>query len=103
MLWRDLLMAGLRPVMRARSLAASSMALFSSEALTPMFTTIFSMRGTWWTFAYLRFSLSAGATSLTYLSYSLAFISLCHGFCRNGLVLFFPRENPETALTDGTR
>jgi hypothetical protein len=50
MLWRDLLMAGLRPVIRVKSLAASSMAPFSSEALTPMFTTIFTIFGIWWTF-----------------------------------------------------
>ena len=45
MLYCDLLIAGLRPVISERSFAASSMALFSSDALTPMFTTIFSMRG----------------------------------------------------------
>jgi hypothetical protein len=41
MLWRDLLIAALRPVIRDRSFAASSMAPFSREALTPMLTTIF--------------------------------------------------------------
>ena len=66
MLLRDLLMTGLRPVMSERSLAASSIAPFSSEALTPMFTTIFSIRGIWCVLVYLRLSLRAGATSLTY-------------------------------------
>ena len=39
------LMAGLRPVMVVKSLAASSNAPFSEEALTPMLTTIFSNLG----------------------------------------------------------
>ncbi len=68
MLLRDLLMTGFRPVIRARSLAASSIAPFSSEALTPMFTTIFSIRGTWWTFWYFRRSIRAGRTSFTNFS-----------------------------------
>ena len=46
----DLLMAGLRPVIIERSFAASSIATFSSDALTPMFTTIFSILGIWWRF-----------------------------------------------------
>ena len=68
MLCRDLLIAGLRPVISAKSLAASSIALFSSDALTPMLTTIFSIRGAWWGLAYLRLSLSAGKTSFLYFS-----------------------------------
>ena len=36
-----------RPVIMAISFAASSTAPFSSDALTPMLTTIFSIRGTW--------------------------------------------------------
>src|SRR5438132_8517261 len=91
MLWRDLLTTALRPVISPRSLAASSTALFSSDALTPMLTTIFCIRGTWCGLEYLRFSFSAGTTSLTYLSYSLAFMSLRHGFCRNGLVFNYFR------------
>src|SRR6185369_5146578 len=77
-----LLMTGLRPVSIDRSLAASSMAPFSSDALTPMFTTIFSSFGIWWMFAYLCFSFRAGTTSFLYFSYSLAFIFLGHGFGR---------------------
>ncbi len=68
MLWRDLLMTGLRPVIMAMSRTASSTAPFSSEALTPMLTTIFSRRGIWWTLVYLRFSRKAGRTSLMYFS-----------------------------------
>jgi len=67
MLWCDLLMTALRPVINASSLAASSIAFFSSDALTPMFTTIFTMRGIWCMFPYLCLALRAGTTSLTYL------------------------------------
>ena len=62
---RDLLMTGLRPVIMLKSFAASSIAPFSSEALTPMLTTIFSIFGTWWTLLYFRFSFRAGRTSFS--------------------------------------
>jgi hypothetical protein len=74
MLFRDLLMTALRPVINERSLAASSTAVFSSEALTPIFTTIFSSLGTSWTFLYFRLSIKAVLTSLRYFSCNLGFI-----------------------------
>src|ERR1035437_6077563 len=60
----DLLMTGLRPVICDKSLAASSSAPFSSDALTPMLTTIFSSFGTWWIFTKLCFAFKAGTTSV---------------------------------------
>src|SRR5687768_6647197 len=102
MLLRDLVMTGLRPVIMERSRAASSTAPFSSDALTPMLMTIFSIRGTWCTFLYFRFSIRAGTTSFTYLSYSLAFIFLRLGFCRSRYVrlksLFFRCRRSRLAL-----
>src|SRR5262245_58570016 len=74
MLFRDLLMTALRPVINARSFAASSTAVFSSDALTPIFTTIFSSRGISWRFRYCRFSFKADLTSLRYFSCNLGFI-----------------------------
>ena len=68
MLWRDLLMTGLRPVIMVMSRTASSTAPFSRDALTPMLTTIFSRRGIWWTFWYWRLSRKAGRTSFKYFS-----------------------------------
>jgi hypothetical protein len=47
-----------------------------------MFTTIFTIRGIWWTFLYLCFSFSAGTTSFLFFVKS-GFHFSGHGFCRD--------------------